>query len=200
MKDLIGQRFGKWTVVRQDGRKSGQIGWFCKCDCGSTKTVAGAVLRKGKSRSCGCYRKSVKTTHGMYQTPIHRVWSNMIQRCHNPKDTAYHNYGARGIAVCDRWRGAFEAFYTDVGDIPFVGAELDRVNNDLGYNLDNVRWVTCSENQLNTRRTVKLTLNGKTQAIMQWSRELGIPHSTIRARLKAGKSAEEALKNKLTEG
>ena len=151
MKNLAGARFGRWTVVKEEGRKHGQICWLCKCDCGNEKSIASAVLRKGKSKSCGCYREQVKTTHGMYQTPIHRVWSNMIQRCTNPKNKAYHNYGGRGIKVSDRWR-SFEAFYQDMGDVPFEGAQIDRQNNDLGYSKDNCRWVTRSENLMNTRR------------------------------------------------
>ncbi len=190
-----GYRVGRWTLVRDTGeRKHGQAIWHCRCDCGNEKDVIAGVLRRGKSKSCGCLRESVKRTHGMYQTPIHRVWSNMIQRCHNPKNTAYHNYGARGIKVCRRWRESFEAFYSDVGDLPFEGAQLDRINNDLDYAPDNVRWVTASENLSNKRNSVYLEYQGETLTIMGWSKKLGIPYSTIRQRYNRGKPIDEVLR------
>jgi len=152
MKDLTAQKFGRWTVVgKSEIRKHGQVCWNVECECGGVSVIRGAVLRKGKSKSCGCYRVEAKKTHGMYQTPIHRVWSNMIQRCENPNNTAYRNYGARGIRVCDRWNKSFEAFYQDMGNVPFKGAQLDRTNNDMGYSKQNCRWVTQSENLANRR-------------------------------------------------
>lgn len=194
---LTGKRFGKWVVVQEVAeRKHGQVCWLCKCDCGNEKVLVGAVLRKGKSKSCGCYREAVKRTHGMYQAPIHRVWSNMIQRWYNPKNKVYHNYGGRGIVVCDRWRTSFEAFYQDVGDVPFEGAQLDRINNDLGYLKDNVHWATSSENLNNTRRTRYITHEGKRLSVSQWARELGIPRRTIAARWDSGKPPEVALAKK----
>lgn len=187
MKNLSGQKFGKWTVLgATDERKHGQVTWHCRCECGNEKVLVGRVLTLGKSKSCGCYREEVKTTHGMYQTPIHRVWSNMIQRCHNSENTQYHNYGAIGIKVCDRWRNSFEAFYQDVGDVPFKGAQLDRVNNDLGYSPNNVRWVTREENLNNTRRNRLVEYDGETLTLMQWHRKTGIPYATLRQRLNSG--------------
>jgi hypothetical protein len=191
--DLTGKRFGKWVVEGQAFIKNNAVFWNCKCDCGGAKTVNGKVLRNGKSKSCGCYREDIKKTHGMYQTPIHRVWSNMIQRCHNPKNTAYHNYGARGIKVCDRWRNSFEAFYQDVGDVPFEGAQLDRVNNDLDYSPSNFKWVTREENLNNTRINRTITHDGETLTLMQWHRKTGIPYSTLRQRLNSGWETSKIL-------
>jgi len=45
--------------------------------------------------------------HGMSNTPEHRAWNNMIQRCYNPNIKDYPNYGGRGIKVCDRWKENF---------------------------------------------------------------------------------------------
>lgn len=88
------------------------------------------------------------TTHPLYST-----WRNMIARCHTPSHEAFKNYGARGIAVCQRWQESFEDFVSDVGERP-EGKTLDRVNNDLGYEPGNVRWATASE-QARNRRTVR---------------------------------------------
>jgi hypothetical protein len=68
----------------------------------------------------------------------------MIQRCTNPNYTSWHNYGGRGIFVGARWRNSFRHFYDDMGDKP-TGAELHRVNNDLGYCKSNCVWLGKSE-------------------------------------------------------
>lgn len=55
--DLTGQRFGRWTVIRQAEDKDGKIYWHCKCDCGNEKDVYTSNLTRGKSKSCGCLVK-----------------------------------------------------------------------------------------------------------------------------------------------
>jgi hypothetical protein len=57
-KDLTGQRFGRLTAIRRLDRKKGSCYlWLCRCDCGQEIVVRGQLLRKGSTRSCGCYRK-----------------------------------------------------------------------------------------------------------------------------------------------
>lgn len=59
VKDMTGQKFGRWTVLERDGYKSGQAAWKCQCECGTIKTIAGGELRRGKSKSCGCLRRDL---------------------------------------------------------------------------------------------------------------------------------------------
>ena len=60
LKDLTGQRFGRWTVLNRAGssRRGRTVSslWYCQCDCGQVQIVRGDNLRAGKSRSCGCLR------------------------------------------------------------------------------------------------------------------------------------------------
>lgn len=49
------------------------------------------------------------------ENPEYFIWANMIQRCYNPKNCSYKNYGARGISVCDLWRWSYAAFLADMG-------------------------------------------------------------------------------------
>jgi hypothetical protein len=53
VKDLLGRRFGSWEVLRFDGVKGGKAHWLCRCACGATRSVNGANLTRGVSRSCG---------------------------------------------------------------------------------------------------------------------------------------------------
>jgi hypothetical protein len=89
--------------------------------------------------------------HGMSNTKIYHVWEHIIQRCTNPKSKLYKDYGGRGIFVCQRWK-TFANFYADVGNIPCEGMELDRIDNNKGYNKDNVRWADHRTQQLNRRK------------------------------------------------
>jgi len=87
--------------------------------------------------------------HGMNRTPEYIAWSNMIQRCTNKNSEGYHMYGGRGIGVCSGWKVSFTQFFKDMGKKPFKRAELDRENNDKGYNKDNCRWTTRAINSQN---------------------------------------------------
>jgi len=88
--------------------------------------------------------------HGMFGTPEYWSWGGMIQRCHNPSNPAFHNYGGRGIKVCKRWR-KFENFYADMGPRPSPNHTLDRINNNHGYNPKNCRWATWLQQASNRR-------------------------------------------------
>lgn len=86
----------------------------------------------------------------------YNVWYQMVDRCTNPKNRAYVNYGAKGVKVCDKWM-RFEDFYEDMGQQP-VGLTLERKNNALGYCPDNVIWASRATQQRNTSRT-KLSID-----------------------------------------
>lgn len=89
--------------------------------------------------------------HGMYSHPTYRVWNAMRNRCRNPNDKSYSNYGGRGIQVCDSWNANFVNFWADMGATYEKGLQLDRKDNDKGYNIDNCRWASKSVNAKNKR-------------------------------------------------
>ena len=57
--NLIGQRFGRLTVLEEDPQRDSRrrVKWVCRCDCGNTVSVAGTDLRRGSTKSCGCLKK-----------------------------------------------------------------------------------------------------------------------------------------------
>lgn len=200
MKDLTGRRFGRLEVIRQDGMRGASVAWQCQCDCGNVKTISSKHLSYGVTNSCGCLAREsarnliVKQTyrHGRSMDKVYKVWTAMVQRCHNENNEYYYNYGARGIVVCDRWKNDFAAFLHDMGESN--GGTLDRIDNNGNYEPSNCRWVSRHEQMRNTRRTVMIEFNGETLCAKDWARRLGLPSGqTITWRLKQGWSIEKAL-------
>ena len=162
-KDLTGQKFGRLVVLEEAGKdKHRAILWKCQCQCekGSIVIIYGNSLRKGKTKSCGCFNKEkLKETHTKHghtkngkETPVYIIWQNMLARCYGPSNKDYHNYGGRGIKICNRWLGkhGFENFYEDIGKYRPEGKTLERINNDGHYKPENCTWITKQEQQWNT--------------------------------------------------
>lgn len=129
-----------------------------------------------------------KTEH-----PLYNVWRSMRARCRNPKNAAYSYYGERGITVCERWEN-FWKFVEDMGSKPTSLHTLERKNVNAGYAPDNCCWATRSQQQLNRRDSVNITVKGVTKSIYEWARISQLNPRTILARLYLGWSAEEAVK------
>ena len=101
--DLTGIRFGKLIVLEKAPNQKHKTMWKCKCDCGNTSFVITSNLTSNKVNSCGCLRKEQlikrSTTHNQRHTNLYEVWKTMKQRCYNPKNLSYKNYGGRGSQV-----------------------------------------------------------------------------------------------------
>jgi hypothetical protein len=197
---LLGQRFGRLVVTDFAGRrKSGKrkiLLWECRCDCGHTAIVPAESLSSGNTRSCGCLRDEIivqPRKHGMVHSLEYLAWANMIQRCTNPKATRYNRYGGRGIGVCKEWKKSFLSFLLHVGRMPAPDYTIGRMNNDRGYEPGNVGWVTKREQAANKSNSAKITYDGRTETIAEWSRITGIKASTLYYRLSHSWPAEKIL-------
>lgn len=113
--------------------------------------------------------------------PTYASWQMMKNRCLNPNamDAAY--YGERGITVCKEWM-TYDVFLADMGERP-TDKTLDRRDNDRGYDKDNCRWATKSEQSRNRDFTRNITYQGRTQKTWQWAAELGIKFMSFHHRM-----------------
>lgn len=120
--------------------------------------------------------------HGLWWSAEYRTWTRINARCNNPNMPNYHQYGGRGIKVCERWR-SFINFFNDMGPRPSPAHTIDRINGELGYCPENCRWATWTEQNNNLRNNVVVTFRGKTQTVPNWCRELGLNYGRVRQRI-----------------
>jgi len=178
-------RFGKLVVVAPaTSTKKGSAQWECVCDCGVVKTIQGVHLRSGATQSCSCLMKEKSkeraTVHGKHGCALYWVWLGIKARCYNPNHISFASYGGRGIDVCDRWLHSFDFFLEDMGERPFLKAQIDRIDNDKGYYPENCRWATTTQNARNKRNNRIITYNGETLTAIEWSERLGIDHRKVK--------------------
>lgn len=191
--DLIGQHFGKLTVVEFVKRdKHSNSFWKCKCDCGNFTVATKQNLRRGHTSSCGCLKSiPYHKTHGYAGSSTYISWLNIRSRCEDINNVNYCRYGGRGIVFCERWR-LFENFLNDMGEKP-EGMTVERIDNNGNYEPSNCRWATPKEQARNTRNNVLVSHNGITLCIAEWAEQLCIPYGRLQSRLKHGWSIERAF-------
>ena len=192
--DLAGQRFGRMSVEDRSGKDShGAWMWRCTCDCGKSVLVRGATLKAGRTSACAsCATTASSTSHGGSTSALYRRWRAMLNRCESVGRRDYGNYGGRGINVCAEWHD-FAVFRDDMGASFNEVLELDRVDNAAGYDALNCRWVSRQQQQNNRRNNNRLTLNGATRTVAQWSAATGVKANTIIYRIRRGWPVERAL-------
>lgn len=190
VKDLIGRKFGRLTVISCKGKaNNGKYQWECICDCGKIVTVKGNSLTTGHTKSCGCFeletKKSVNTTHGLRHHPLYHVWLNMKHRCYNLKDSHYIYYGGKGIVVCDEWLNSFEAFYNwSINNGYSKGMSIDRIDNSLNYCPTNCRYIPIEKQSSNRTTNHKILYKDKIYTIAELSRLLNIKSSTLYSQIR----------------
>lgn len=200
MNDLTGKVFGRLTVLHLSNKsRPKNLRWICKCIEGNIVDVLGRHLKKGNIKSCGCLQRErareANTKHGQEHTKLYEIWCNMKRRCTDPTNDHYIHYGGRGIAFCPEWN-AFIPFSNWANTNGYkIGLELERKDNNLGYNPHNCTWVTRSQNQRNKRTNRKLEAFGEVKTMIEWSEDARcvVNYTALQGRLKLRWPVELAL-------
>lgn|SRR3990167_2438524 len=137
-------------------------------------------------------------SHGMYKTRFNNTWRHILQRCNNPNDRKYHNYGGRGIKCL--WKNFLE-FRNDMYESylkhhkrnSYFNTTIDRIDVNGPYSKENCRWATRRQQVLNRRMTRWITIDGETKCMNDWSKVSGVNQSLIHSRIKRGWSHKEAV-------
>jgi hypothetical protein len=145
---IIGQKFGKLTVIKEVQIKNSQRRYLCHCECGNEKEIQGCHLTNGHTTSCGCswykYGENNKTWKG-YKEISSRFFGTI-------KRNAKLRNLLCDITIEECWdlflkqnrkcalSGLPLVFEANNGKITGT-ASLDRIDSSIGYILDNIQWV-----------------------------------------------------------
>lgn len=206
-QDLRGHKFGRLSVLCEtspiiDSRGKTRRRWTCRCECGNVRDVRGEDLMSGNSTSCGCLQKQKAAerflTHGgsrrSNRMPEYELWVRMRQRCANPNDHKFKDYGGRGIRVCSRWEESFESFFADMGPRPDHRHSIDRIDNDGNYEPGNCRWALPDIQGKNRRTVIWIETEGGPITASEYAHRNGInPKRLYKHMGRHGLAAEEAM-------
>lgn len=196
-KDITGKKFGRLQVLEIGPKKTGQYNWWCLCDCGEKRLVAGGDLRSGHTRSCGCLKRDrtieTHTTHGKSRSPEFSIWRGIRKRCNTPTAHAFEHYGGRGIKICSRWDN-FENFLADMGPRPTPKHSVERIDHDGDYCPENCKWVIWDDQANNRRNTHFVVINGERMSLKRACEKHGRRYNRTSERIRKLKwSVEEAF-------
>ena len=155
--DMTGKKYNFLTGIERVLMPCKETMWRFLCDCGKETIANGSHVRRGNIMSCGCYVLKVNSErmksntyglkHGLTDHPLRAIRKAMIDRCNNPKNKFYKNYGLRGISVCQEWINSLENFFEWAIKTGWIkGLSIDRIDNDANYTPENCQWITISEN------------------------------------------------------
>lgn len=207
VESLIGHRFGKLVVIeyvgkQNKGTKENRISVKCKCDCGNETIVTVKNLKNGNTQGCGCTRGLACITHGCTSKHtddpngkrLFKIYRGILDRCNNPNNPNFKNYGGRGIKCCKEWTDSFISFKEWALENGYSGnLSIDRINVNGGYCPENCRWATQKEQCNNKRDNIIISFQGESHTAQEWGEIVGIKPCTIRYRIHQGYTPEQVL-------
>jgi hypothetical protein len=202
INDLIGKKYGRWTVISLSPRKYRKMAmWKCRCECGTEREIIGNNLIRGISKSCGCLKvertKATKTTHGDTKNGklarLYTIWQGMKLRCEYPSQRMYPYYGGRGIKVCKEWHDYSIFKEWAIANGYEEGLSLDRKDNNADYCSKNCRWITQQEQVRHTSHNRFIEINGIKKCLTEWCEEYKITRQTVSSRICRGWNEIKAI-------
>lgn len=145
----------------KNSKKKARYGLYQCQYCGKEfKTISNDIKNK-HTKSCGCLRALLRKEKGLTKHKLHMVWKSMKDRCYNPNNRKYKDYGGRGIGVCNKWRWDYINFYTwSINNNYMEGLSLDRVYVNGNYEPNNCRYTTALIQSQNVRPINKANKSG----------------------------------------
>ena len=184
---MIGKKYNKLTVIKVDDERSNEKRkyYLCQCECGNMKSVRSDCLKSGQVKSCGCLNYKSRGD-GRTKEKLYHVWASMKNRCNNPNDPHFKDYGGRGIRVCEKWNGshsypefkkwAYENGYKE-------GLSIDRIDVNGDYCPENCRWVSQKVQTRNLRCNISITYKNETHILSDWAEILNVNVNTLYSRI-----------------
>lgn len=158
--------------------------YLCKCDCGKETIVEKSELKRGKTKSCGCFQTETRKRifknnkfgkkynicdNNIKNIKLYNIWCGIKKRCYNQNFWAFDRYGGRGITMCEEWKNNFMSFYNWAINNGYKdNLTIDRINNNGNYEPNNCRWVSMKEQCRNKNNNHLLTYNNETHCISEW--------------------------------
>lgn len=186
--DLTGNRYGRLTVLKENGKRGKNILWLCRCDCGHEINAVACNLKNGHTQSCGCLQKEARvkshTTHHKSKSRLYRIWRHIKSRCFNENVPHYKYYGGRGISICEEWEKSFENFYEwAISNGYQEDLSIDRIDVNGNYEPSNCRWTNAKIQANNKTNNRIIEYNGECHTLSEWAHILGIGCLTISKRI-----------------
>lgn len=186
------KRVGKWIILGESGRsEDGHLLYKAKCSvCGCVRISKMWNIERDKFSAVCKHFTGIR-----WPSPrLYQIYKKMLDRCCNQKAKDYRFYGAKGIMVCDEWKGDKQAFISWAVSNGYNDTKsIDRINPKKEYSPKNCRWISIAENSKYKSTTRCLTIDGITDSLSGWAKRLNIPKTTIVGGVR-GKTDAEAIK------